>query len=115
MIPPYAITQLTVEAVLQFLEPPVLAVMRERIALLRRERARLYQTLQAMQGVERVWPSDSNFVLASFAQPDRALQGALDARLLVRDVRRQPGLGSALRITVGTPDQNNRLLEALAA
>ncbi len=115
LIPPYAITQLTVEAVLQFLEPPALAVMRERIALLRRERARLYHSLQRMAGVDHVWPSEANFLLASFVQPDQALQRSLDAGLLVRDVRRQPGLGHALRITVGTPEQNDRLLQALSS
>jgi len=115
LIPPYAITQLTVEAVLQFLEPPALAAMRERIALLRRERARIHQALSTMAGIETVWPSDANFILASFADPDRALQKALDVRLLVRDVRRQPGLSRALRLTVGTPEQNDRLLGALAS
>ena len=115
LIPPYAITQLTVEAVLQFLEPPALAVMRERIALLRRERERLYQALQTTRGVTRIWRSDANFILASFADADGALQRSIDARLLVRDVRRQPGLGNALRITIGTPGQNDRLLQALAS
>jgi len=60
----------------------------------------------------RVWPSAANFVLAEFTDAGAALQRARDARLLVRDARGYPGLGRALRITIGTVEQNNRLLEA---
>jgi histidinol-phosphate/aromatic aminotransferase/cobyric acid decarboxylase-like protein len=41
------------------------------------------------------------------------LQSARTARLLIRDVRSQPGLENALRITIGTKEQNDRLLEVL--
>jgi histidinol-phosphate aminotransferase len=59
-----------------------------------------------------VWPSDANFVLAEFEDAGTALARAREARLLVRDARGYPGLGRALRVTVGTPEQNDRLLEA---
>ncbi len=113
VIPPYAIAQLTVEAVLQQLEPAQLAIAREHIDLIRSERTRLSAALQQTPGVTRVWQSDANFVLAEFADPAAALSAARAARLLVRDVRSQPGLGSALRITVGSVSQNDRLLQAL--
>jgi histidinol-phosphate aminotransferase len=51
-------------------------------------------------------------VLAEFADAGAALARAREARLLVRDARGYPGLARALRITVGTPEQNGRLLEA---
>jgi histidinol-phosphate aminotransferase len=113
VIPPYAIAQLTVEAVLKQLEPAQLAIAHRHIELIRSERARLSACLPEMRGVTRVWKSDANFVLAQFAEPDAALASARSARLLVRDVRSQPGLGNALRITVGSVSQNDRLLQAL--
>jgi histidinol-phosphate aminotransferase len=113
VIPPYAIAQLTVEAVLKQLEPGQLAVAREHIDLIRSERTRLRDALQAARGVTRVWQSDTNFLLVEFADPDAALLSSRAARLLVRDVRSQPGLGKALRITVGSVGQNDRLLQAL--
>lgn len=113
IIPPYAIPQLTVEAAVRLLQPPQLAVMRSRIETVRAERARLAAALASLAGVERVWPSESNFLLAEFADAGRALQLARKANLLIRDVRAQPGLGRALRISVGTPEQNDRLIEAL--
>jgi histidinol-phosphate aminotransferase len=113
VIPPYAITQLTLETVLRLLEPGQLAVSRAHIALIRAERARLAASLAALPAVSQVWRSDANFLLAEFADPGAAFARACEAGLLVRDVRRQPGLGKTLRISVGTVQQNDRLLEAL--
>ena len=112
VIPPYAIAQLTLEAVLKLLEPAKLADANRRIALIRAERGRLTAALAALPQVVRVWPSAANFVLAEFTDAGAALQRARDARLLVRDARGYPGLGRALRITIGSIEQNDRLLEA---
>jgi histidinol-phosphate aminotransferase len=112
VIPPYAIAQLTLEAVARALEPPQLAATHERIAQVRAERRRLLQALPQLPGVTRVWPSDANFILAQFSYAAAALARARSARLLVRDARGYPGLPDALRITVGTAAENDRLLEA---
>lgn len=112
IIPPYAIPQLTLEAVLDRLTPEARAQSRARVEVLLAERERLLRTLPRLTGVARVWPADANFVLAEFEDAAAALARAREARLLVRDARGYPGLGRALRITVGTPEQNGRLLEA---
>lgn len=112
IIPPYALTQLTVETALAALAPTALDSARERIALVKRERARLAQALAQCPRVQRVWPSEANFLLAECGDADAAVAAARRAGLLVRDVRAQPGLGTALRISIGTPQQNDRLLEA---
>jgi histidinol-phosphate aminotransferase len=62
--------------------------------------------------VVKVWPSEANFILVQFDDAGAALQLARATRLLVRDARGYPGLGQALRITVGSMEQNSRLLEA---
>jgi histidinol-phosphate aminotransferase len=113
IIPPYAITQLTVEAVLQLLAPAEIERMHARISEIRRERERMTQAIGELASVKRVWPSQSNFILVEFAEPDVALALARTANLLIRDVRAQVGLPRTVRISIGTPDQNNRLLEAL--
>ncbi len=111
--PPYALTQPTIETVLRCLEPDALRLTAERTAHIRAERERLAQALQDMPCVRRVWPSEANFVLAEFHDAGAALAAVRAAGLLVRDVRSQPGLGAALRITVGSPEQNDRVLGAL--
>jgi histidinol-phosphate aminotransferase len=112
IIPPYAIPQLTLEAVLDRLTPAARAQSQAALERLLAERGRLLRMLPRLPGVTRVWPSDANFVLAEFDDAGTALARAREAHLLVRDARGYPGLGRALRITVGTPEQNGRLLEA---
>ena len=112
VIPPYAITQLTLEAVLRQLEPANQNESRANVNLIRSERRRLLAALPELARITRVWPSDANFILAQFNDAGAALQLARDTNLLIRDARGYPGLGQALRISVGSPQQNNRLLEA---
>jgi histidinol-phosphate aminotransferase len=113
VIHPYAITQMTVEAVLKLLEPEQITVMKARLAQIRSERERMREALGKLPSVKRLWPSDSNFILVEFADPDRALGSSRAANLLIREVRAQVGLPRTLRISIGTPDQNNRLLGSL--
>lgn len=66
----------------------------------------------------RVFPSQTNFLLAKFAEPgNEARVAAIDAALIERGVVLRPmggyGLGHCLRITVGTAAENRRLLDAL--
>ncbi len=112
VIPPYAIAQLSLEAVLRQLQPKALAESRANVELIRGERSRLMRSLPELARVVRVCPSDTNFILTHFNDAGTALQLARRASLLVRDARGYPGLGQALRVTVGSPEQNNRLLEA---
>jgi histidinol-phosphate aminotransferase len=113
VIPPYAIAQLSMEAVLKVLEPAQLAVSKARLATIISERDRMLAALAKLPNITRVWPSASNFVLAEFTDVPLALARSRGAHLLIRDVRGYPGLGRCLRITIGSPEQNNRLLEAL--
>lgn len=112
IIPPYAIPQLTLEAVLARLTPEARVRSRATLEVLLTERERLLLALPRLPRVTRVWPSAANFVLAEFEDAGAALARAREAHLLVRDARGYPGLGRALRVTVGTPEQNARLLEA---
>ena len=112
VIHPYAVTQMTVEAALKLLDPTQLEVTNSRISAIKSERQRMYEALAKLPTVRRVWPSDGNFLLAEFDDPDRALMRSRGANLLIREVRAQVGLPRTLRISIGTPDQNNRLLES---
>jgi len=112
VIHPYAMTQLTVEAALKVLQPSQLPLMNERLAAIKSERQRLFEALGKLAAVKRVWPSDGNFLLAEFADPDRALKSSRAANLLIREVRAQVGLPRTLRISIGSPSQNDRLLES---
>jgi histidinol-phosphate aminotransferase len=112
VIPPYSIPQLTIEAVLATLCEGQLAVQRERVAQVRAERERVSAALASCKPVQKIWPSVANFLLVDFAAPDEVLSAARNAKLLIRDMRSvTPG---SLRITVGAPEQNDRLIRSLA-
>jgi len=113
VIPPYAITELTVEAVVPQLQPAAVAAMRAGIAGILAERTRLAAGLARSPLVTRVWPSDANFLLVDCTDAGAVLARARGAQLIIRDVR-QSALPCSVRISVGTPAQNTRLLESLA-
>ncbi len=113
VIPPYAITELTVEAVAPLLAPAGIAAMQARVKTLLAERARLAVGLSKVAGVIRIWPSDANFLMVDFEDPDSVLRKVQGAGLIIRDMR-QPYLPQALRISIGTPEQNDILLRSLA-
>jgi histidinol-phosphate aminotransferase len=112
VIPPYSIPQLTIEAVLATLAPAQLAIQRERVAQVRAERERLRAGLSVARGVSRIWPSVANFLLVDFNAPEQVLAAAREARLLIRDMRNVSP--QSLRISVGTPEQNDRLIRSLS-
>lgn len=112
---PYPLPTPSVEAALAALEPAAVQLARSRVALLCEERRRLAGRLAALPGVREVHHSDANFLLVRFDDAAAVYQSAFEAGIVLRDPSRQPGLAGCLRITIGTPAQNDRLLEVLAA
>jgi histidinol-phosphate aminotransferase len=112
VIPPYSIPQLTIETVLATLADPQLAIQRERVAQIRAERERLRAALANCRPVQKIWPSVANFLLVDFTDADAVLASARAAKLLIRDMRNVSP--QSLRISVGSPEQNDRLIRSLA-
>jgi len=113
IIPPYAIPASTIEEVVALTEVPQRAMAAARIRTLLAEREKALQRLSAMTAVVRVHPSDANFLLVEFRDARGALEAGKDVGLLIRDFSSAPGLANCLRISIGTPEQNERLLAAL--
>ncbi len=112
---PYPVPTPCAELALAGLSPQALAETGRRVALIRSERARLQAGLERSAQVLRVYPSQGNYVLARFRDAEAAFRSLLSAGVVVRDQRAAPQLGDALRITVGSPEQNDRVLSALRA
>lgn len=112
---PYPIPAPCAALALAGLSDAALAQTRERVQIVRRERARVQSLLQDAPGVRRVYPSQGNYLLVRFEDADAAFRALLAAGVVVRDQRAAPQLGNALRITVGSPAQNDRVIAALCA
>jgi histidinol-phosphate aminotransferase len=70
-------------------------------------------SLARIAGVREVLPSQANFLAVRFDDAGAVYQRLLAAGIVVRDVRRYPNLADALRITIGTPAENARVLAIL--
>ena len=106
---PYNINTLTQQAVAETLRRNISA----EIAEIRSERERLAQALAAEACIERIYESQANFLLVKTAAPDRLYRELLAAGVIVRNRSRIRGCEGCLRITVGRPGENERLLETV--
>ncbi len=89
--------------------------MEDRVALLVGERERVAAALARLPVV--TWPSEANFLLfRPLARPGGEVwQALVDRSVLVRDCSSWPRLASCLRVTIGTPAENDAFLSALEA
>lgn len=83
------------------------------VRTVRSEREHLRVALVRVPGVRRVYPSQANFLLVRFDDAEAAFQGLFAAGIVVRDMRAMPGLDDAVRITIGSVEQNQRVIVAL--
>ncbi len=112
--PPYNLSENTQQLALAALgEAARLPALREQILA---GRAWLTEELQDLPVVEHVFPSDANFLLVRFRPDATAVYDALRSRgIVVRNRTTQPGCAGCLRLTVGTPAENEQLADALRA
>ncbi len=113
IMPPYPLPLPCVEAALAALSPAGQAQARGRIHQIKAERARMADALATVPGVRAVLASQANFLAVRFDDAGGTYQRLLAAGIVVRDVRRYPHLGDALRLTIGTPQENARVLDVL--
>jgi histidinol-phosphate aminotransferase len=88
--------------------------MEARVGLIVRERHRLLAALGRLPVT--AWPSQANFILfrPEHRKGSEVWQGLLDRSVLVRDTSSWPRLAECLRVTVGTAEENDAFLSALA-
>lgn len=77
------------------------------------ERTRLMEQLATIPIVKKLYPSDANFVLVKFENAENIYKFLLSSGIVVRNRTMESGCDNCLRITVGTPDQNDELLKEL--
>ena len=110
--PPYNINALTQAVVPVLLDHEDLLL--EQAATLRRERTRVAAALAALRRVT-VFPTQTNFVLIRVPDAQHWFATLRDAGILVKNVSAMhPLLAECLRITIGTPAENDALLDALS-
>ena len=111
--PPYNISVLNCECALFALEHA--DVFAEQAADIRAQRTRIFESLARLPDVKS-WPSEANMILIRVRDAARTFEGMKAAGVLVKNVSKMhPLLANCLRLTVGTADENARMLAALEA
>jgi len=109
--PPYNVSVLNAEAGLFALEHA--DEYARQAALLMAERTRLLAALATLPGVQ-VFPSEANMVLVRVPDSKLAFEGMKQRGVLVKHIAGlHPLLKNCLRLTVGTPDENQTMIRAL--
>ncbi len=114
ILPPYTFPTPSIEMVLEVLTDQSLAVARERVSLIKLERRRVSEALSNSPLIRRVYPSDANFVLAEARDADALARRAHRAGILVRQFKGDAALDKDIRITIGRPPDNDKLIRAIA-
>ena len=109
--PPYNVNELTQQRALERVLD-VNAVNLEVIDILT-EREALYNVLRQVEFVEKIYPTDANFILAKVDDATKRYNQLLRMGIVVRNRTTQPLCENTLRFTVGTKEENKQLISAL--
>lgn len=112
VITPYSLPTQTIEAVLKFTDGEHRIEAAQRIAAILGERARLGERLTRLPAIRRIWSSATNFLLIECTDTAMVFAAAKSAGLIIRNPN-SPFLPGCLRVSVGTPEQNDRLLRSI--
>ncbi|MDR1203561.1 MAG: histidinol-phosphate transaminase [Tannerellaceae bacterium] len=108
---PYNINQLTQEQALEILNRQ--EAMKGELSEILKERTLVETALQKLPFVQRIYPSDANFILVKVDDPNATYDYLVRKGIIVRNRNAVTLCEGCLRITIGTPEQNNLLLKAL--
>jgi len=109
---PYNVNRLTQDYALRMLDNA--GNVNEWVKILLQERNRLQIQLAGLPCVEKIYPSDANFLLAKVADANDIYEYLVTKSVIVRNRNNVSLCGNCLRITVGTPSENDTLIEALS-
>ncbi|AFD06041.1 histidinol-phosphate transaminase [Solitalea canadensis] len=109
--PPYNISQATQELALEALNN--IQQVNEWIRETVQQRAILAEELADISIVEKVYPSDANFILAKIKYADYLYDFLVDRGIIVRNRSKVVLCQDSLRITVGTPEENDILIKTI--
>ena len=106
---PYNISLAGMEKAMGLLRRDVAA----EVEIIKAERKRMAEALADLPRVRKVWPSDANFLLVQVDDARGLYDELLDAQVIVRDRSRVLGCDGCLRITVGTKEENDKVLAVI--
>ncbi len=108
--PPYNVNELTQQKAIEVLTE---AKFTKQIELIKQEREKLTTCLKELRFVDKIYPSDANFILIKVSNADKIYNQLLEKGIVVRNRSTQYKCENTLRLSIGTPDENVKLVEVL--
>jgi histidinol-phosphate aminotransferase len=109
IISPYPVSSPVAEIACEKIQSDVID---KSIAIIRNERERLSNFLQSLTFIKKVWPSETNFILVETDDAEWLMRKCFAVGIVLRN-RSQKGIENSVRLTIGTPDENNQLMRVL--
>lgn len=107
--PPYNVSLLNQQAAIESLKNKE-EFDRRRQSILE-EKTRLNKALQALELVEKIYPSEANFFLVQVKDADKIYNELVNRKIIVRN--RNKVIDNCIRITIGSKEENDKLMDAL--
>lgn len=111
IIAPYPLPTPSIAAAMHALDES--EARKQQRLVLKEQKERLLPVLSKHPGILKVWPGEANFVLLRARDGQDLMRAAAEAGIRLRDQSAQAQLSNCVRITIGTPDEVDRLIRFL--
>lgn len=109
--PPYNVNELTQQRALERLANP--NQIKEEINSIITQREQLLKVLDEVRFVSKIYPTEANFILIKVDNANQRYDELIAKGIVIRNRTTQPLCENTLRLTIGTEDENKKLIEAL--
>ncbi|MBN6710602.1 histidinol-phosphate transaminase [Haemophilus haemoglobinophilus] len=113
VIAPYPLPVPVADIAAQALLPQGILAMRQQVQMIVSERENLQKNLEELPFVEQVFTSHGNYLLVKFKDGQKVFQELWEQGIILRNQHTALGLENCIRITIGTAEENRKLLEAI--
>ncbi len=109
--PPYNVNELTQQQALEQLNKP--DVVKDQVSAILGERIMLTEALKAIKFISKIYPTDANFVLVKVDDANTRYNQLIASGIVIRNRTNHPLCENCLRLTVGIPSENKKLINVL--
>jgi len=109
--PPYNVNELTQKRALERLATP--EKIKSEIQSITEQRSRLLKVLPEIKFVEKIYPTEANFILIKVDDANKRYNELIAKGIVIRNRTTQPLCDNCLRLTIGTEEENKKLMETL--
>jgi histidinol-phosphate aminotransferase len=107
--PPYNVSAINQQAAIDALDN--IKNYKEKLALIKTEKERLITKLKTIHRIKTIYPSDANFLLIEVTDANRLYKDLVAKKIIIRNRDKQ--IANCLRISIGTAEENEKLINAL--